>query len=178
MQRKKNFNFALSLFLLLALAGIFIAAYRYVHQPMTSIIQKDPVHALLIVDLNNNKKFVQEDLQKGEDAILVVRTKTIKDNQTEWFSSLAALIMHDINKDNRIDARDPIFSQLALLYYPGQPQQKYVSLKKAHIKAIVIDKTQLVKLSGKVEQISECVAGHVEFTNGKTRKIKVVAIKI
>ena len=179
-QPKKYFNFVMGFILVLVLFSLFLVAYYFRHHLFAATQQqtKTWVHPVLIVDFNNNGQFIQSDLQKGQDAILVVKNSETKDKSPEWFSSLAALIAYDINQDQRIDKQDPIFPKLALLYYPGQPKQKYISLKNAHIKAIVIDKTKLVKLPGKAEEIPEFTAGHVEFNNGEIRNIKAVAIKI
>lgn len=180
-QRKKYLNFAIGFILLLVLFGLFLVAYNDRHHPSPTTQHQTKnllVHPVLIVDFNNNDEFTQEDLQKGEDAILVVQNNATNDKNPEWFNSLAALIAYDINQDKRIDKHDSIFPRLALLYYPGQSKQKYISLKNAHVKAIVIDKTKLVKLPTEAKEIPEVVTGHIELNNGETRNIKAVAIKI
>lgn len=164
----------ISVLLVLALVALFIAAYHAKHHPS---VAKKPTHPVLVVDLHNNGLVMLEDLNKGEDALLVVQPQSNDKANEQWISSFDVLERFDVNHDRRIDKKDPIYSRLALLYYPGDAtKKKYVSLEKAGIKAIVFGKEELEKLPKSMEEAHHIVAGYVEMADGTTRKISVLPV--
>lgn len=165
----------ISVLLVLALVALFIAAYHAKHHPS---VTKSPTHSVLMVDLHNNGLVMLEDLNRGEDALLVVQPKSKDKADAQWISGFDVLQRFDSNHDKRIDKKDPIYSRLALLYYPADiKKKKYVSLETAGIKAIVFAKEELQKLPKSMEEIHHIVAGYVEMADGTTRKISVLPVE-
>lgn len=164
----------ISVLLVLALVALFIAAYHAKHHPS---VAKKSAHPVLVVDLHNNGLVMLEDLNRGEDALLVVQPEAKDKTDEQWISGFDVLERFDSNHDRRIDKKDPIYSRLALLYYPGDiKKKKYVSLKKAGIKAIVFGKEELQKLPKSLEETHRLFVGHVEMADGTMRNISVLPV--
>jgi len=151
------------------LVALIMIAYNLRQQPPVSKTQL--THQVLVVDLNDNGLFTAETLSKGEDALLVLDSKANRAATEGWMSSLEALQNYDLNKDKRIDQKDPIFSKLGLMFFPGDPhKQKFVALETMGIKAIVFDPNHLKSQEAKI------VAGYVVLKDGSKRKINVIVV--
>ena len=178
--QKKHLNIIAGIGVIIALVSIFTVAYRLVQRPSSSAPPSVAAHTVLIVDLNANGEFTENDLAMGKDAILAIRPVNMKNNDYEWFSSFDLLSSFDENRDKKLDAKDPIFPYLGLLFHPGdKTRQHFISLKAAGIIAIKLDKQLLTNaqvISQKTK--SEMRAGYAIMKGGGKREIRIVQVNI
>ncbi len=165
--------------ILIALAGVFVAAFWLVRHPASQDTQTTPkvfTHPVLVVDFSNNKILSEEELKQGSDAILAVRAPHTH-NQDELFNSVAALLRLDVNKDNQIDVEhDPIFPYLELIFFTDDGKnRKYVSLKTAGIKTIIINKQRLLLPA---ESVVNNLVGEAVMNDGNTRAIRLINVSV
>jgi ABC-type uncharacterized transport system permease subunit len=173
MQRKKKMFLGIGLFFLVFFIVFFIA-YQDVHHPA---VEKISSHAVLAIDMNNNNKITQEDIEQGKDAVLAIHSTANQASKHAFFSNIKALIALDTNKDNRIDSGDPTFSQMELVYLQPDKKRKYVSLEEAGIKAILIYKKKDETLNTKDDLMNDIV-GDALLEDGQMRLIRAVEVEI
>lgn len=171
---KKILYFILPLVIVAFIAGLFITAYKTIHKPAQPIPAYSGLHPVLAIDYSGDKILDQEELLKGEDAILTVKDKA----HSQMFNSIAALRNLDANKDQRLDKKDPLFNQIQLLFFIDKDKnKKYLYLEDAGITAIIFDKTGLAQLNNNTAT-ENIVIGHAVTTKGKSLLIKIVPVGI
>ena len=178
--QKNHLNIIAGIGVIIALISIFTVAYRLVRNPMSSVTSPKATHTVLIVDLNANGEFTESDLAMGKDAILAIRPVNMKNNNYEWFSSFDLLSSFDENRDKKLDAKDPIFPHLGLLFHPGdKTRQHFIPLKEAGIITIKLDKQLLTNAQAVSKKTKpEIRAGYVIMKGGGKREIRIIQVNI
>lgn len=171
---KKILYFLIPLVIVAFIAGLFITAYKAIHKPAEPAPIHSGMHPVLAVDYSNDKIINQDELLKGEDAILIVKNKA----NTQMFNSVAALLKLDANQDQRLDKKDPLFTQIQLMFFTeAGKNKKFKTLTEAGITAIVFDKAGLAQLNNNVNA-ANVVIGRALTEKGKSLLIKIVPVGI
>lgn len=176
---KKIFLYFLIAFFLVSLSTLFVIAYHHVHSPRT-IKASTTTNPVIAVDFSGDKILNQEELVKGEDAVLAIRKRKPGSNEStdELFNSIAALERWDVNKDGRLDKKDPIYPYLELVFFTDNGKKhRYVTLEKAGIIAIVFNKEKI----GKIKEIAKStnnLLGKAIKANGDELQIRVISVSV
>lgn len=178
--QKKLFIYFIAAFFIVSLGILFVIAYQRLHHPQihTTPVTTNPVIA---VDFSGDKILNQEELIKGEDAILGIRQQvkgSTNSSTDQIFNSVAALERWDTNKDGRLDRKDPIYPHLELVFLSdGGKKRKYVSLEKAGIIAIIFNKEKIGKIK-EVSKSTDNLLGRALKANGTEVKIRVISVTV
>lgn len=171
--QKKYLRYLVIAFTIAAFGLLFIISYYQIHQPIAQTPEKTQ-HPVLIVDFDADKNLNEKDLLLSQDAILAIRppTKTGAPND-QAFNSLDALKGLDINKDKRLDKKDPMFKYIELVFFTEQGKgRNYVPLVKANIDAIILMQS--------IRDISNYknnpLVGYAVKSNGEKVEIRLVPI--
>lgn len=167
--QKNKASYLMIAFFILAFIALFIVAYNLVHRSHVTP-EKIKQHMVLMVDFNNDGILNQQELLDSEDAILAVR---LKDKKDQLFNGINALQQLDLNKDGRIDKKDPIFPQLELIFFTNKGKtRKYVPIEKAKIQTIILTKQEFLN----DEKSEQQTVGYALTTDGKKLQIHLISV--
>lgn len=174
--QKKYLSYIVIAFIILIFIALLLTAHYFLHQPTGADARL--THPVIAVDFNNNNVLNQDELLKGQDAILAVRkidnrTQKVSD---ELFHSIAILERLDLNEDGRLNKDDAVFPSLELIFLTdGGKNRKHMTLTEAGIVAIVFNK----KSVGKVHEIfkgSDNLIGYALKKDGTRLEIRAIPV--
>jgi len=162
----------------IALIAIIAIAYLMLHHP-GKIFPETAAwveHRVLVADFDKNGLLDEAEIMQGKDGVLAMRSLW-EDNKDALFSSTSALQRLDKNKDGQLNASDPIFPRLELVYFLNKGKdKKRVSFKEAGVKALILNpasfQQSLDSLSPK-----DNIAGTLLMVNGESYPVRMIAIK-
>lgn len=137
-----------------------------------SYVRADHTITVLAIDLDTDNNPNLKDVLKGTDGVLVVRQTKNGREVRDLIQGQAVLAVLDQNKDGRIDAHDPIFNQLDLMFLTKDNKIKanYTPLVRAGIRAITIDPKYISPQTRKNNFVY--TPGTVLMADGSTRLIR------
>lgn len=162
--------------LLIAVVSYFVYQHYYSEQPEPiniSFLTSHHATTVLAIDLNTDENVNHQNILTGNDAVIVIENPATKHHLIEGNQILALM---DQNKDGRIDGHDPLYTQLQLLYFLQNPKPTatYVSLHKAGIRAIFINKQNLSHVTNK--EVLDHSPGTAIMSDGSMRYIHEIKI--
>ena len=157
------------------LIGVFALAFWMVRHPGQSLLKpKVLIHQLLVVDFDNDNLLDESELLHGADAVIAVHDA----DRDELFSSMSMLQHSDVNQDERLDANDPIFHKLRLVFFTDNGKgRRYESFEEAGIKAITIYKESLTTNPNVIHNPADNLAGYAIMKDGSKRPIRLVIVQ-
>lgn len=132
-----------------------------------------------IVDLDGNKDFTQNGIMGGDDGVLTVH---MGDNpnmhQEDIIQGKDVLMEFDVNHDGIIDARDPVYPRLEIVFFNKKKsgQLTHTLIMNMGIRAILLDPTLVAQAVKERPSIHADTVGVAVFADGSQRLINQVSI--
>ncbi len=173
----------LGVFSVLVLVAIIVMAYLMLHHPakvapLNEILEKTPLtHRLVVIDFDDSGLLDEAELMQGKDGIIIVKKPAGKNKKEELFNSASAFQRLDANKDGRIDASDPMYPYLQLMFFTDNGKnRRYVTFAQADIKSIQIDQKRLNAQQRKSLNPKDNIIGEAILINGKKHVVRLISI--
>lgn len=171
---------------ILVLAAIIVMAFLMTHRPekvapINKLLTKAPrLHPVIVLDFDNSGAVGQVELLRGKDAIITVMHPAKRGGVTdELFNSVEALRKLDVNKDNIIDKRDPLYSHLQLMFLTSDGKSsRYVSFEQAGIKSIKLQQQWLNEKAIAGLNPENNKVGEAIMINGAKHDLRLVAVVV
>lgn len=156
----------------ITLVVLIPVAYIFIHScDDTKTAAIDPTHSALVLDYSLKGNYTEKAILNNRGALIGLQAENTKNGNIDVFNSLSGLNSLDANKDGRLDAKDPMFSHIILVFLDEHGKQRFVNLQKAGITEIVFQH----KIATLLNSIESPVVGYAQTKENK--KINMVLVQ-
>lgn len=158
-------------------AAIFITAHHLLKNPSLMAPQQRS-HPVIVINMSDIKTIDDDAVLQGKVGVLtIVLPPDPKRQGHHHFNSVSALQNYDLNKDGRLDAQDPIFSHMELMFFADNGKKHQgMSLPDAKIQALVFDLKPV--MSARVNQAVNMHVGQALMANGTKHDIYLLSLSV
>lgn len=167
------------------LIAVIVMAYMMLRHPdkmetINKIAERAPQsHQLVVLDFDDNGLLDEAELLQGHDAVITV--KNPKEGADEQFDSVSAFQELDVNKDGRIDDKDPHYQYMQLMFFTKEGKgRRYMSFTQAGVQSIKIDQKRLNEMGKATLSLhpDDNIIGKATFKNGQQHTIRLIAVTV